>query len=655
MVDISVIIVNYNVQALLEQTVLSVYKAASNLNIEIIVVDNHSADESCNMIRRRFKDVILIDNQENVGFSRANNQGIEIAKGQHVLILNPDTVLSEDSLSKTHQYLLTHIDVGALGVRMIDGRGTFLPESKRGLPTPMVAFYKMSGLAKLFPNSKRFGAYHLSYLNEFENHEVDVLSGAFMMIKKKVLDEVGYFDESFFMYGEDIDLSYRIQKAGYKNAYFSETTIIHYKGESTKKHSVNYVKIFYQAMAKFAKKHFSKQQGWWFSVCINLAIFLRAIIALINRTFSQLKLVAADYILTYLAYVGITRYWEHYNKFVIGGFYPDHYLYLHVPIYCLFWIGGIYISGGYQYKFDLSKSSRGIILGSVTLLTAYALLPENMRFSRALIVLGATLAFLISLFNRLVFHFLKYKHLNTNTSQLSQVVIIGEPEECERVKQILILYPNRFKLIGFIRPKSSNTTGDWMGHSEHLNDLIDLYQINEIIFCAKDIPGTEIMEMMSNSNNNHVKFKIMPEKGEFIIGSNSKNTSGEFYSVDITPALNNQETRNKKRMFDLIICFLLIPSALFILWNLKTFRLIYINWMACLIGKKTWVGYHPNVDIKKLPLLKPGVFKVGEHLTNINKDNQHINHLNLIYATNYNWQFDLNILVKEIFSNNFAK
>jgi O-antigen biosynthesis protein len=316
LVDISVIIVNYNVQALLEQTVLSVYKAASNLNIEIIVVDNHSADESCNMIRRRFKEVILIDNQENVGFSRANNQGIEIAKGQHVLILNPDTVLSEDSLSKTHQYLLTHIDVGALGVRMIDGRGTFLPESKRGLPTPMVAFYKMSGLAKLFPNSKRFGAYHLSYLNEFENHEVDVLSGAFMMIKKKVLDEVGYFDESFFMYGEDIDLSYRIQKAGYKNVYFAETTIIHYKGESTKKHSVNYVKIFYQAMAKFAKKHFSKQQGWWFSVCINLAIFLRAIIALINRTFSQLKLVAADYILTYLAYVGITRYWEHYNKFV---------------------------------------------------------------------------------------------------------------------------------------------------------------------------------------------------------------------------------------------------------------------------------------------------------------------------------------------------
>jgi hypothetical protein len=194
-----------------------------------------------------------------------------------------------------------------------------------------------------------------------------------------------------------------------------------------------------------------------------------------------------------------------------------------------------------------------------------------------------------------------------------------------------------------------------MGHSEHLNDLIDLYQINEIIFCAKDIPGTEIMEMMSKSNNTHVKFKIMPEKGEFIIGSKSKNTSGEFYSVDITPALNNQETRNKKRMFDLIICFLLIPAALFILWNLKTFRLIYSNWMACLIGKKTWVGYHPNVDIKKLPLLKSGVFKVGEHLANKNKDLQHINHLNLIYATNYNWQFDLNILVKEIFSNNFAK
>jgi O-antigen biosynthesis protein len=652
--DLSVIIVNYNVQAMLEQTLLSVYKAIGDLKVEVIVVDNHSADDSCGMVKDKFREVLLIENKDNVGFSKANNQGILIAKGKNILLLNPDTVLSEDSLYKTNNYLNNHKDVGALGVRMIDGRGVFLPESKRGLPTPTVAFYKMSGLAKIFPNSKRFGAYHLSFLSEFETNEVDVLSGAFMMIKKSVLDEVGLLDEDFFMYGEDIDLSYRIQKAGYKNIYFADTTIIHYKGESTKKHSVNYVKIFYQAMAKFARKHFSKQQGKWFSLCINLAIFFRAFIALLNRVFDASKLFILDFILILLGYYGLIRYWEIYNKFVVGGFYPQEYILFHVPVYIMFWLLGILISGGYSFPFQISKTSRGVLFGSFLLLTVYALLPESMRFSRALILLGSVWALLITISIRLFWHFIKYKHFDTSISQTSQVLIVGDIEECLRVKNILLNYPQRFKLLGFIKPSNASTKAEWLGSCENLPLLIEIYNANEIIFCSKDIPGTEIMELMGRSHNNKVKYKIMPEKGAYIIGSNSKNTTGEFFSIDLTPALSSQHIKNKKRLFDILVCIVLPFLFPLIIFRWRFLKSATNNWFNCLVGNKSWIGYNQYSETQKLPKLKPGVFNVNSFYNEEIKDIQLLKNINLMYASHYHWQNDLNMLTKAFFSNTFA-
>jgi GT2 family glycosyltransferase len=652
--DLSVIIVNYNVQAMLEQTLLSVYKAIGNLSVEVIVVDNHSADDSCGMVREKFKQVILIENKDNVGFSKANNQGILIAKGKNVLLLNPDTVLSEDSLFKTNGYLNEHAEVGALGVRMIDGRGVFLPESKRGLPTPAVAFYKMSGLASLFPKSKVFGAYHLSFLSEFETNEVDVLSGAFMMIKKSVLDEVGFLDENFFMYGEDIDLSYRIQKGGYKNIYFADTTIIHYKGESTKKHSVNYVKIFYQAMAKFATKHFSKSQGKWFTFFINTAILIRASIALLNRVVNASKLLILDYVLIFAGFFGLMRYWEIYNKYVVGGFYPKEYIQYHVPVYILFWVSGITISGGYLFPFQISKTSRGVIFGSFLLLTVYALLPESMRFSRALILLGSVWALLITIAIRLFWHFIKYKHFDTTVSQTSQVLIVGDLEECQRVKNILLNYPQRFKLLGFIKPNHVATKAEWLGSFENLPLLIEIYNANEIIFCSKDIPGTEIMELMGRSHNNKVKYKIMPEKGAYIIGSNSKNTTGEFFSIDMTPALSNQQIKNKKRLFDFLICMILPFLLPVLLFRWRFLISILKNWLHCLTGKKSWIGYNQHAVTQNLPKIKPGVFKVNSFYVDEIKDEQLLKNINLMYASHYHWQNDLNMLIKAFFSNTFA-
>ena len=650
-IDLSVIIVNYNVKALLEQTLLSVYKAKQTLSIEVIVVDNHSADQSAEMVKVKFPSAILIDNQENLGFSKANNQGIKIAQGRNILLLNPDTVVSEDSLTKTVAFLDQTPKAGALGVRMIDGRGEFLPESKRGLPTPAVAFYKMSGLAKLFPKSTVFGAYHLSYLSEFETHKVDILSGAFMMIKRSVLDETGWLDEQFFMYGEDIDLSYRIVKAGYDNYYFADTTIIHYKGESTKKHSVNYVKIFYLAMAKFADKHFSKQQGWWFGTCIRLAIFVRALLALVFRIFNSSKLFVLDFASIFIGYYGLMRYWEHYNKFVVGGFYPLAYVQWHIPAYILLWLGGVYISGAYKQPFSLNKCIRGIVIGSLVLLSIYALLPEDLRFSRALILLGAVWALLITCINRLFYHFIKYKHFDTNSSQISQVIIVGDKAESARVRDILLQYPHRFKCLGYVQSQQNNDA-ESLGHISNLMTLTEIYKANEIVFCAKDVSSHDIMNIMGQAHNNDIKYKIMPEQGAHIIGSNSKNTTGEFYSVDISPALNNSSVKRKKRLFDIAFCLALPFCSLTVLFKPQFCIKYWRNWWSCLSGKTTWVGYISTEEMAHLPELKPSIFSIDQALKHPLNNEHLMNNMNMVYASNYHWQNDLSCILNLLIQTN---
>ncbi|HEB61744.1 MAG TPA: glycosyltransferase family 2 protein, partial [Bacteroidetes bacterium] len=254
--DVSIIIVNYNVRYFLEQCLISVYKSVKNLNVEIFVVDNDSVDNSVEVVKNKFPDVKLIDNKQNLGFAKANNQALKIAKGKYVLLLNPDTLVEEDTLIKSFEYMENNPDTGALGVKLIDGEGEFLPESKRGFPTLSSSFYRLTGLSKLFPKSRTFNQYNLGFLDEDEISEVDVLSGAFMFIRRDILKNVGLLDEDFFMYGEDIDFSYRIKKAGYKVVYFPKTKIVHFKGESTKKSTLKYHNIFYKAMSIFAKKHY---------------------------------------------------------------------------------------------------------------------------------------------------------------------------------------------------------------------------------------------------------------------------------------------------------------------------------------------------------------------------------------------------------------
>ncbi len=266
--QLSIIILNYNVRYFLELCVISVQKAIQNINAEIIVVDNNSSDESCEMMKTRFPKIKLIENKENSGFPKGNNIGVDVAKGEYICILNPDTVVAEDTFSKILNPKNWKPNIGIIGCKLIDGTGNFLPESKRGVPTPFVAFTKIFGLYKI---SNLFGKYYAQHLSENQSGKVDVLVGAFMIMKRELYQEIGGFDENCFMYSDDIDLSYRISQKGYSNYYFHETSVIHYKGESTIKDGT-YMKRFQEAMNFFYKKHF--EISFFFAVFMKIGIVL---------------------------------------------------------------------------------------------------------------------------------------------------------------------------------------------------------------------------------------------------------------------------------------------------------------------------------------------------------------------------------------------
>ena len=285
--QLTVIIVNYNVKHYLHQCLQSLYRAIKGLEAEVYVVDNHSRDGSVNYVSKYFQDVNYVESNHNLGFARANNIAIRQSTGEYVLLLNPDTIVGEDTIKNVLDFMGEKPEAGAVGVRMLKADGTKAMESRRGLPTPLTSFYKMTGLCKRFPESRRFGRYYMSYLPWDEPARIEVISGAFCMLRRKAIEKVGLLDEDFFMYGEDIDLSYRLLKGGYQNWYLPET-ILHYKGESTQKSSFRYVHVFYEAMLIFFRKHYGSS-SLWLTLPIKTAIYLKATLALIQMQTTKMK------------------------------------------------------------------------------------------------------------------------------------------------------------------------------------------------------------------------------------------------------------------------------------------------------------------------------------------------------------------------------
>lgn len=603
--QLSIIIVNYNVKFFLEQCLLSVHKAVEGMEAEVLVVDNASTDGSREYLEPKFKTTCFTWNTVNVGFGKACNQALKHATGEYILFLNPDTVVPEDCFEACISFFKQTNDAGALGIRMLDGSGKFLPESKRSFPSPATSFYKLSGLSYLFPHSKTFGRYHLGYLNEHQNHEVDVLAGAFMMIPKKVLDQVGSFDESFFMYGEDVDLSYRIQKAAcpatggsYKNYYFSERSILHFKGESTKKSSANYVRMFYDAMSRFVQKHYSSSSAGLFTTLINAAIWIRALMSLVKRFIQRVGLPLLDAALIFFSYLLAKFVWTKYVRPEIV--YQNKLLWTSFIVFSFLFLIVSYYTGLYDKQFRYKNLWSSTFISLLIILAAYSLLPEVYRFSRGMVLMG-------SLFSYVLLYV--WRRILLQTDVLERAVeeddyfslVAGTEKDLQRVNNLLHQYGRTQTIQGFVSPLNEEHA---LGSVTELQQLLQNTPANELILCQSNSLSFAHIIQLYEQTGKRVKLRLHAEGSESIIASDSKNEAGEVLHQQHY-RLSQSVNLRLKRLIDMSSSLLFLLSfPLHFIIHKNPVGLLQ-NSVAVLFNQKTWIGY--AAIRRQLPQVPPSI------------------------------------------------
>ncbi len=638
---VSVIIVNYNVKYFLEVCLHSVLRACERLDAEVIVVDNNSADGSVELVAANFPTVKLIANTDNKGFSKANNQAVEIAQGEYVLFLNPDTVMPEDFLRTLTDYMDRHPEAGAVGPRLIDGKGVFAPDGKKSFPSLSVAIFKTMGINKLFPKSPYFNKYYAVHVGERETAEVDVLSGCCMMVRKTAMEEAGgAFDEDYFMYCEDVDLSYRIQKAGYKNIYYPETTLIHYKGESTKKATLSYVRIFNEALITFVKKHYSKQNATLFILFINIGIMLRAVMGAVKQLLKVLRMPLFDALVMLATLWFMKEFWVVEVKNIAP--IPLSSVVATFPVYIGLWVLSLYINGVYDRSYRASRVIRGMIIGTVIILAYYGMLQPGLRYSRAIIILSGFVGTVLLLglhevlYRLGILKFIPYDKLPRNA------VILGDEKNYRDTAEILQRVHYAPAIFGRIAT-----------HAADKNALTDVHQmkgllytagINEVIFCVNGLSYGQILEQMQRCGKNH-DYKIHIPGSQSFVGSNSSHTAGDLYVTDKRFNLADFAQIRNKRILDIFSALLFIVLSPVMMLVVKNPGRFLSNCFAVLTGAKTWVGY-AGQPAAYLPAIKPGILPPYNISADIADAEIPATQLNMLYAEKYTPATDMNLLLK---------
>lgn len=539
--DVSVVIVNYNVRDFLSQAVRSVLAASRDLKVETWVVDNNSIDGSVDMLREDFPWVRVIANRENVGFGAANNQAIHASTGRHILILNPDTILQEDTLTTLVAFMDAHADAGAAGCQILNPDGSFAPESRRSFPTPATAFYRMTGLSRLFPRSPRFGRYNLTHIPRDRVTDVDALSGSCMMVRREAIRQAGAFDEDFFMYGEDLDLCFRIQKAGWRIVYTPDTQIIHYKGESTKKGDFRYVKLFYGAMLLFMDKHMTGRGSRPLAWLLKAGIMIRAGMTLCGNTIRRLSSPLADaaLVIAVVSVVGALRFWMTDTTVAVRFFLTIS------PAYALATVAGILLLGGYDVRSrtHLRAAFLGTVLGFLIVGTLSFFI-QDIAFSRWVVALSLPVAAAMLVAIRVL------RAARQRGSR--RALLVGGAGEAERLRRMLASHPSPpFRLEGYVSDTRSGTAASegqpqdplhpdlalnepspeearpvspalpLLGGMSQLRDLVRLRGYTDIVFAARDTSNQAIFTAMRNLHDLRVHVRMLNEGDEHVVGKSS--------------------------------------------------------------------------------------------------------------------------------------
>jgi hypothetical protein len=401
---------------------------------------------------------------------------------------------------------------------MLNGNGRLLPESKRSLPTPSTAFFKISGLSGLFPRSSLFNRYYLGHLDSSETTEAEVLSGAFMFIRKDALDKAGLLDETFFMYGEDIDLCYRLIRSGYKNYYFPGVKIIHYKGESTKKGEFNNTLHFYKAMLIFIKKHFDRREYRPYLLFIKIAIYILGILAVLKNFLSKYVLPLADTAVICLVFASIVPSW---GKFKFGSDYnyPGIFSHLIIPGYIAVMLLSVFLTGGYKLPSKPFKVLKGLLSGSVMILVIYALLPSEYRFSRAVIVLGSSAAIILIPLLRILLAIAGVKFIINPFARAGRTAIVSDEERYKKIIALVSGSGRKQVVAGRVGTGPDDLGKDVLGSIDQIKDIIKINHITEIIFSTKELSASQIIESMQLVAECNVDIRISPPGETILIGS----------------------------------------------------------------------------------------------------------------------------------------
>ena len=566
---LSVIIVSYNVREFLYQCLKSLQRAVKDIPAEIYVVDNASVDGSARMVSREFPDIDLISSEKNLGFARANNLAIRKATGEYIVLLNPDTIVQEDTFSKLIHFADNHEDAGALGCKILNPDGSFSVDSRHSIPSPLTALWKLLGLNRIFPKSRIFGRYNLTYLDPDDSYPVDAISGSFMMIRRSVITQLGGLDEDYFMYCEDIDYCYRITQSGWKIYYFAGTNIIHYKGESTKKNNLDYVINFNRSLYLFYKKHFHSHYFSLFRWVILLGVMGRGAIIYLRNFLRHHFALLSDLFLLNLFYL-VTFYvrFELKSGFTFEDF-VNQYIYINL-VSSFIYTGSAYFLELYgKYKLSLVQVFKTNLI-TFFMVAAITFFFNQFAFSRIVVVIASLLSGISMISWRLVMRALGSRSGSTFSKSFFQrrTVLVGAGEETELlVKKIQANVQSGKLLVGIIS-ESGQETATKIGSVPVVSDLanlkeyIRLEKIDEVIFSTHRLTYKSIIETISDVNNPRVDFRIVPENLEVIIGKSSIEPIMDYQLVEIDYPLGKTFNRLTKRIFDLILSgFLIIVTA----------------------------------------------------------------------------------------------
>lgn len=658
--QISVIIVNFNVKNFLAQALRTIRKSIDSaarkrpgLESEIFVVDNASDDGSVEMVRTQFPDVITIENKTNTGFARANNAALSRARGDYILLINPDTLVQEDTIDVMITAFENDPGIGMAGCKILNPDGTLQLACRRGFPTPWVAFAKISGLSALFPGSKLFGKYNVTYRDPDESYEVDAISGSFMMIRRAVYEQTGGLDETFFMYGEDLDWCYRIQQAGWKIQYVSETQIIHYKGESTRRSDIDEIRTFYKAMSVFVEKNISKSPV--IKGLLNATIWMRALLAWANRSRYLLIPAAVDFLMVNIALIAAEYIWLGHVFHFPDYAYPTVFI---VPALIL--IGVIASTGAYtKHRLSVSRSFISVAITFV-LISAITFFFKDYAFSRMVVVISGSLSlFLIPGWRLFIRIFGRVPGMG-GLFKLSprRTLIVGvNPLTPEIIKKLRKRIQESYRIVGII-----DTTRQREGESVHgipiigsinnIGKVVQEQRISDVIFSPETLSYGEILSVISKSNDRSVNYKLIPTDMEVVIGKGTIDQLDEVPLIEIEYRINKQFNRFTKRIFD-------VGFGLLFLVSLYPFRTLLIrrknrkpgNWIDQLpkvvSGSMSFVGPPADTVTRNGTILgKPGLTGLVQLQRDNDLDPGDIHNYNVYYAKNHSLFMDIEILMK---------